>query len=116
MKLSKLLEGMQITKNTVAGDPEIGEVRYDSRAVQPGDLFVAVRGFETDGHKYIQSALEKGAAAVVCEEAGEDVPAVFTENSRRALAVIGANRRLQVLRHGGVLPFAGTGSCIRHSF
>ena len=92
MKLSKLLEGMQITKNTVAGDPEIGEVRYDSRAVQPGDLFVAVRGFETDGHKYIQSALEKGAAAVVCEEAGEGVPAVFTENSRRALAVIGANR------------------------
>ena len=59
MKLSKLLEGMQITKNTVAGDPEIGEVRYDSRAVQPGDLFVAVRGFETDGHKYIQSALER---------------------------------------------------------
>lgn len=92
MKLSKLLEGMQITKNTVAGDPEIGEVRYDSRAVQPGDLFVAVRGFETDGHKYIQSALEKGAVAVVCEEAGEGVPAVFTENSRRALAVIGANR------------------------
>lgn len=92
MKLSELLHGIAVTKNTVSGDPEIGEVRYDSRAVRPGDLFVAIRGYETDGHKYIASALEKGAAAVVCEEADAGVPAVVTENSRRALAVIGANR------------------------
>lgn len=56
------------------------------------DLFVAIRGYETDGHKYIASALQKGAAAVVCEEADVGVPAVVIENSRRALAVIGANR------------------------
>ena len=92
MRLSELLHGIAVTKNTVSGDPEIGEVRYDSRAVRPGDLFVAIRGYETDGHKYIASALEKGAAAVVCEEADAGIPAVVTENSRRALAVIGANR------------------------
>ncbi len=92
MKLSALLKDMDILRNTVSGDPEIGEVRYDSRAVQPGDLFVAIRGYETDGHKYIPSALEKGAAAVVCEQADDGVPAVITENSRRALAIIGANR------------------------
>lgn len=39
MKLSALLKDMDILRNTVSGDPEIGEVRYDSRAVQPGDLF-----------------------------------------------------------------------------
>ena len=92
MRLSELLHGIAVTKNTVSGDPEIGEVRYDSRAVRPGDLFVAIRGYETDGHKYIASALQKGAAAVVCEEADVGVPAVVIENSRRALAVIGANR------------------------
>ena len=61
MKLSELLADIQVTTNQVSGDPEIHAVRYDSRAVQPGDLFVAIRGFETDGHKYIAAALEKGA-------------------------------------------------------
>ncbi len=68
-------------------------MRYDSRAVQPCDLFVAIRGYATDGHnKYIAKAMEQGAAAVVCEEAPEGVPAVVVENSRIALAEIAANR------------------------
>lgn len=92
MKLSELLQNIPVVETRVSGDPDIGEVRYDSRAVQPGDLFVAIRGFETDGHKYIASALEKGAAAVVCEEAPAGAPAVVVENARRALAQIGANR------------------------
>ncbi len=92
MKLSELLQEIDVCRNTVSGDPEIGEVRYDSRAVQPGDLFVAIRGFATDGHRYIASALEKGAAAIVCEQAEDGVPAVVVENSRKALAQIGINR------------------------
>ena len=67
MKLSALLQDIDILQNSVPGDPDIGEVRYDSRQVQPGDLFVAIRGYATDGHQFIASALEKGAAAVVCE-------------------------------------------------
>ena len=54
--------------------------------------FVAIRGYATDGHKYIAKAMEQGAAAVVCEEAPEGVPAVVVENSRIALAEIAANR------------------------
>jgi UDP-N-acetylmuramoyl-L-alanyl-D-glutamate--2,6-diaminopimelate ligase len=46
---------------------EIGGIRSDSRLVQPGDLFVAVRGLQSDGHEFIPAALEKGAAAVVAE-------------------------------------------------
>ncbi len=92
MKLKELLESVD-TKNVSADmELEINEVCYDSRAVQPGDLFVAIRGFATDGHKYISSALEKGAAAVVCEEAPEGVPAITVEDSRKALALIAANR------------------------
>ena len=92
MKLSKLLQEVEVLRSQVEGDPEIGEVRYDSRAVQPGDLFVAIRGFATDGHKYIASALENGAAAVVCEQAAPDVPAVLVPDSRRALAQLGIDR------------------------
>lgn len=92
MKLSQLLEGITVCSAGADMDAEISEVCYDSRAVRPGDLFVAIRGFETDGHRYIAGAMERGAAAVVCEEAPEGVPAVVVGDSRAALAAIGANR------------------------
>ena len=92
MRMSQLLEGVHLRSATAAMDLEIAEVRCDSRAVAPGDLFVAIRGFETDGHRYIASAMERGAAAVVCEEAPAGVPAVVVEDARAALAAIGANR------------------------
>ena len=92
MKLQELLRGVAVKSSTAAEDLEIREVRYDSRAVQAGDLFVAIRGFATDGHQYIDKALEQGAVAVVCEEAPAGVPAVVVENARQALAEIAANR------------------------
>lgn len=92
MKLQELLRGVAVKSSTAAEDLEIHEVRYDSRAVQAGDLFVAIRGFATDGHQYIGKALEQGAVAVVCEEAPEGAPAVVVENARQALAEIAANR------------------------
>ena len=92
MKLQDLLKGVAVLESTPAPDTEINEVRYDSRAVRPGDLFVAIRGYATDGHQYIGKALEQGAAAIVCEEAPAGTPAVVVENARRALAEIAANR------------------------
>lgn len=92
MKLQELLRGVAVKSGTAADDLEIREVRYDSRAVQEGDLFVAIRGFATDGHQYIGKALEQGAVAIVCEEAPAGVPAVVVENARQALAEIAANR------------------------
>ena len=86
------LQDVAVKSAAAPMDLEIGEVRYDSRAVRPGDLFVAIRGFATDGHQYIAKALAQGAAAVVCEEAGAGVPAVVVADSRVALAEIAANR------------------------
>ena len=64
----------------------------DSRETKPGDLFVAMTGCETDGHRFIPMALEKGAACVLCEKAPEeDVPCVRTSDSRAALARVGIN-------------------------
>ena len=92
MKLSKLLEGIHILAATADLNLDVTGVSYDSRTTRPGDLFVAMTGFAADGHAFIGKALEAGAAAVLCEKApAEEVPYLQVENSRRALAVLGAN-------------------------
>jgi UDP-N-acetylmuramoyl-L-alanyl-D-glutamate--2,6-diaminopimelate ligase len=74
---------------------EVRGVQYDSRRVEAGDVFVAMRGESTDGNRYLDAALSKGAAAIVTDsrEAFErlasshaEVPAALVEHGRRALA------------------------------
>lgn len=92
MKLQEVLNGLTILETNISPDLEITAVSYDSRKTKAGDLFVAVTGFEVDGHKFIPAALEKGAAAILCERRPEgDVPFVRVENTRSALAAVGAN-------------------------
>ena len=87
MKLKELLNGIEICSATADLEMEISGVSYDSRTTQPGDLFVAMTGFATDGHAYIGKAAAAGAAAVLCERVPEGgVPYVQTVDSRRALA------------------------------
>lgn len=92
MQLQDILRDIQVLKKTAEDSLEIREICYDSRQVKPGDLFVAIRGFDTDGHKYIPSAAELGAAAVICEEVPSvDIPYVLVEDCRNALALAGRN-------------------------
>ncbi len=92
MKLSELLKGTAHTLVGCAEDWEIAGVCYDSRAAAPGTLFVAIRGYQTDGHRYVAQALEAGCAAAVVEQAPDDGgPYIVVENSRRALAAISDN-------------------------
>jgi len=70
---------------------EISGICYDSRKISPGDVFVAIRGFETDGHKYIEAAVKAGAACVVCERSPDiRAPYALVEDSRAALALMSA--------------------------
>jgi len=97
MKRSKTLQelfvrtGVKIPPNlqtlTVSG------VEFDSRRVQPGRLFVAVRGFTVDGHDFLPMAQEKGAVVAVVEEkvTGVHIPQIVVENSRYVLAWLAAN-------------------------
>ena len=58
----------------------------------PGCLFVALPGYKTDGHRYIRQALERGAAAVLCQRPPEgEGPWLVTEDTRAALAIASAN-------------------------
>lgn len=90
MKLSQLIENIQFE---ITGNPdvEIRGIAYDSRKVKPGYLFVAIKGYETDGHKYIENAVKNGAVAVVGEDEAEcGCTYIKTDNSRKALASLGA--------------------------
>ena len=92
MKLRELLTDIPVTEQTADPELDIADIRYDSRAVRPGDLFVAVEGFASDGHRFIGSAVQNGAAAVLCQRSPEDpsVPYILTPDSRRALALVSA--------------------------
>ena len=89
MKLGELLRNLDVLDASAAMDMEITGVSYDSRKTQPGDLFVAIRGFESDGHKFIPAAMARGAAAVLCEEAPSDgTPYVRVADCRKGLAYV----------------------------
>lgn len=92
MKLSKLLEGIDVLARTAPPELELTGISYDSRTVESGQLFVAITGFASDGHRFIGMAREKGAAAVLCEQPPrEDIPYIQVADTRLALALVSAN-------------------------
>ncbi|MFQ5816337.1 MAG: UDP-N-acetylmuramoyl-L-alanyl-D-glutamate--2,6-diaminopimelate ligase [Terriglobia bacterium] len=94
MRLHEILDGIEFASTRGPAEVEIAAVRYDSRAVNPGDLFVAIRGEQADGDDYVASALTRGALAIVSEQ---PAPAPFNRtwvqvpSARRTLAVAAAN-------------------------
>ena len=72
MKLQELLKNIKPSVIEGNTDIEISGVNIDSRKIREGHLFVAMRGTQVDGHKFIDKALESGAKAVLCEEFPQD--------------------------------------------
>ena len=100
MELKKILSGLKGLK--VKGDlsVDIGSIESDSKKVKAGSMFVAIKGFETDGHEYIKQAIEKGAIAILAQididrkilkEIPESVTIVIAEDTRHAMAISAAN-------------------------
>ncbi len=94
MKLADLLEHTQV--KTVRGpvDRAIRALRYDSRRVEANDVFFAWKGVKTDGHRYIAEVCDKGAAAVVLEDAqfgGSGPTFIEVADARRAMATMAAD-------------------------
>lgn len=68
MKLNDIIKGLEIIKVDGELDLDINNVEYDSRKVSENTLFICIKGFNSDGHKYIQSAIEKGAKAFLVQD------------------------------------------------
>jgi UDP-N-acetylmuramoyl-L-alanyl-D-glutamate--2,6-diaminopimelate ligase len=91
MKLSQLLTALSHKEVHGPVDVGIAGLAQDSRQVRPGDLFVAIRGLDADGHDFIPDAIRQGAVAVVGErEVSISVPYVLVPDSRQALAHLAA--------------------------
>ena len=91
MKLCDLLKDIEVIECSADLEMEISGVSYDSRNTKEGELFVAMTGYETDGHRFVPMAREKGAACVLCEKKVDDGAYVVVADSRAALAQLGRN-------------------------
>ncbi len=72
MILEELLKNIEVKSIAGSANVDIKDVDIDSRKVAAGHLFVAIKGTQTDGHQYIQKAIELGASAILCEEMPEE--------------------------------------------
>jgi len=94
-RLRDLIRGVPLRSHRGDLERPVSGVAHDSRRVRPGDCFVAIRGFKSDGNRHISQALEKGAAAVVSTglpmEKDPAVPWLQVENDRQALSRLSAN-------------------------
>lgn len=107
-RLSDLLQDTVVASLHGEGEREVSGLTFDSRCVEPGHCFFAVRGTQCDGHRFIPAAVERGAGTVVCEELPEgladgvtyvvvpdaqgalaDLSAAFYDHPSRALKLVG---------------------------
>lgn len=95
MKVKEILVNCNLLEIVGNKDLDISSISFDSRKVENGTLFFAVRGTQVDGHNYIEKAIEKGALAIVCEELpanlNEAVTYIKVDNSAYVLGVSASN-------------------------
>ncbi len=99
MELKQILVGLENLKVKGNLDIEISGVENNSRKVKKGYLFVAIQGFSTDGHQYVENAIENGAVAIMIQEGCElkgikipdEITVVMAKNTREGLAIVSDN-------------------------
>ena len=95
MKIKEILVNCNLLEIIGDKDLDILDISFDSRKVDHGTLFFAVRGTQVDGHDYIDKAIEKGASAIVCEKLprkkSDQVTYVKVDNSAYVLGVAASN-------------------------
>jgi UDP-N-acetylmuramoyl-L-alanyl-D-glutamate--2,6-diaminopimelate ligase len=110
MTFQHLLDGAEILAQS--GNPDVSSVEYDSRRAKPGCLFVAMRGETSDGNRFIDAAIQSGAAAVVTdspsEKPREGVAWAVVPHGRRALARVSANFYKKPAERIAVIGITGT--------
>jgi len=91
MKLRDLIDEIETQAVNTDTETDIGGICYDTRVIRDGELFIAIKGYQTDGHNHIHEAVQKGAVCIICQEQpGIPCPFILVKDSRKALALISA--------------------------
>ena len=101
MELKEILAGLEGLKVKGSLEKEITNLESDSRKIERDGMFIAIKGFDTDGHLYIESAIEKGATVIMMQadvatkemiqKIPEEVTIILSDNTRHALAICACN-------------------------
>ena len=100
MNIKSLLVGLEGIKVMGDLDKEVRQIQNDSRKVETGDMFIAIKGFVSDGHKYIGDVIKKGATAIMIQEGcvdlkslqiPQDTTLIILPDTRRGLAIVSTN-------------------------
>ncbi len=93
--INEIIKGLIVSSVTGEPKPVIMNIEFDSRKVTAGTLFVAVKGTRTDGHDFINSAIESGATAIICEVIpgirSDNICWIKTDDSAEALGIVSSN-------------------------
>jgi UDP-N-acetylmuramoyl-L-alanyl-D-glutamate--2,6-diaminopimelate ligase len=87
----------KVNINAVIGNTniEVSQLNFDSRRIEKNDVFIAIKGTETDGHNYIDQSIKLGAKAIVCDaipkQTQPNVTYIEVDNSSKALAIMASN-------------------------
>ncbi len=93
MQLKELIKHMPVAGVEGSLDREVAGLTYDSRRVQPGMVFIAIPGGQADGHDYINTAISRGASAIICERNGfssSRATKIKVPDAREAMARVAA--------------------------
>jgi UDP-N-acetylmuramoyl-L-alanyl-D-glutamate--2,6-diaminopimelate ligase len=95
MNLKSILNGIDYEIIQGEIDVDINKINYDSRKITTSDIFICIKGYSTDGHKYIDKAIENGAKVIVIQDDVEiknnEITIIKNSDTRKALALMGAN-------------------------
>ena len=99
MELKKILQGIEGIKAKGDLSLEVKDITNDSRKVSKGSMFIAIKGFETDGHKFIKEVIEKEPSSIMVQEGAdlrelaklENITILVVPDTRKALAIVSSN-------------------------
>jgi UDP-N-acetylmuramoyl-L-alanyl-D-glutamate--2,6-diaminopimelate ligase len=95
MNLKSILKGLDYEIIQGEIDCDINKINYDSRKITTSDIFICIKGYATDGHKYVDKAIENGAKVIVIQDdvkiKNNEITIIKSSDTRKALALMGAN-------------------------
>ena len=108
-RLSDLAAAVATARIIGDGSTKVSDLKFDSQHVTPGCLFAALRGGYVDGHEFIQSAIERGADALLVDRDGEyPIPSIRVADTRAALSPIASEFFGDPSSQLGVIGITGT--------